>query len=125
MMVCFSAAGSSTATWPVLVMKAVKDGNLKKRGLVALKEYFEKVYQPEGGRAHFDLSENELKITVDACPAVTHLRKSDYPVAELFFETTKTVNETICEGTSFAAELLDYNLETGSGIQRFYCKESN
>ena len=93
--------------------------DLKKRGLVALKEYFEKVYQLEGGKAHFDFFEDELKITVNACPAVTHLRKNSYPIAELFFETTRTVNETICEGTFFAAELLDYNPETGSGIQRF------
>lgn len=93
--------------------------DLKKRGLVALKEYFEKVYQLEGGQAQFNLSEDELKITVEACPAVTHMRKNGYPVAELFSETTRTVNETICEGTLFAAELLDYDPETGSGIQRF------
>jgi len=93
--------------------------DLKKRGLVALKEYFEKVYQLEGGQAQFNFSEDELKITVEACPAVTHLRKNGYAVAELFFETTRTVNETICEGTLFVAELLDYNPETGSGIQRF------
>jgi len=61
---------------------------------------------------------------VEACPAVTHLRKNGYPVAELFFETTKTVNETICAGTLFAAELLNYNPETGSGIQHFYRKEN-
>ena len=97
---------------------------LKKRGLVALKEYFERIYQLEGGGTHFDLSENELKITVDVCPAVTHLRKNNYPVAELFFETTGTVNETICEGTPFTAELLNYNPETGSNIQRFYRKET-
>ena len=93
--------------------------DLKKRGLVALKEYFEKVYQLEGGQAQFDLSEDELKITVEACPTVTHLRKNGYQVAELFFETTRTVNQTICKGTPFAAELLNYNPETGSGIQRF------
>jgi len=97
--------------------------DLKKRGLVALKEYFGKVYQLEGGKARFDLSADELRITVDACPAVAHLRKNNYPVAELFFETTRTVNETICQGTPFAAELLDYNQETGSGTQRFYRRE--
>ena len=98
--------------------------DLKKRGLVALEEYFKKVYQVEGGKARFDLFEDELKITVDACPAVTHLRKNGYLAAELFFETTRTVNETICDGTPFAAELLDYNQETGSGVQRFYLKET-
>ena len=65
--------------------------------------------------ANIDLAVNP----VEACPAVTHLRKNGYPVAELFFETTRTVNETICEGTHFAAELLNYNPKTGSGIQRF------
>ncbi len=94
--------------------------SVKKRGLVALKEHFEKVYQVEGGSIQITFSEDELVLKVKACPAVTHMRKHGYPVARLFYETVRTVNETLCEGTPFSAELIEYNEETGSSIQCFY-----
>ena len=92
---------------------------INQRGLVAFREYLAIVYEKEGGQVRFDLSEDELTVHVEACPAVMHMRKHGYPVARLFHETTKTVNEAICEGTPFAAELLEYDPETGRGIQRF------
>jgi hypothetical protein len=92
------------------------------RGLVALKEYFAGVYELEGGKAQMTLSDDELRIEVEACPAVTHMRKQGYPVARLFHETTRTVNEAICHGTPFTAELLDYDEATGRSTQRFYRK---
>jgi len=59
---------------------------LRARGLVALEEHFRKVYDLEGGAAQFHRSEDELRIEVVACPAVTHVRKQGYPVAKLFHE---------------------------------------
>ena len=94
--------------------------DLKRRGLVALKEHFAEVYEEEGGKVEITPGEDELRIAVEACPAVAHMRERGYPIARLFHETTKTVNETICEGTPYAAELLDYDDRTGRGIQRFY-----
>jgi len=93
---------------------------LKRRGLVALEEHFARVYEEEGALARMRLSDDELLIELEACPAVTHMRKRGYRVAGLFGETTKTVNEAICEGTPFAAELLEYDDETGRSIQRFF-----
>ena len=97
---------------------------LQQRGLVALKEHFEKVYETEGGEAAFELSDDELVIRVAACPAVTHMREQNYPVADLFHETTRTVNETVCEGTPYAAELVEHEPETGRSVQRFYRRAS-
>lgn len=94
---------------------------LKKRGLIALKEHFEHIYKVERANANIVLKDDdELIISVDVCPAVEHIRKNNVKVADLFYETTKTVNETICEGTPYAFELIGYNHETGGGIQRFY-----
>ena len=93
---------------------------LRTRGLVALREHFAKLYREEGGEVRFTLSDDELLIHVASCPAVTHMRRRGYPVARLFHETTKTVNEAICEETPFAAELVRYDGETGSSVQRFY-----
>ena len=94
--------------------------DIERRGLIALKEHFERIYNLEGGRIDLTFSDDEMTLKVEACPAVTHMRKNGYPVARLFHETTKTVNEALCEGTPFAAELVEYDPETGRSVQRFY-----
>ena len=94
--------------------------DLKQRGLVALKEHYEKIYKIEGGKIDITFSEDELILKVEACPAVTHLRKDGYPVARLFHETTETVNETICQDSEFLFELVEYDQQTGRSVQRFY-----
>ena len=98
--------------------------DLKQHGLIALKEHFEKLYELEGGTVQMDLSEDELIIQVKACPAVTHMRQRGQPVAHLWYETTRTVNEALCAGTQFAAELLEYDEQTGRSQQRFYRRAS-
>ena len=93
---------------------------LKTRGLAALAEHFRTIYELEGEAARLTLSEDELRIEVDACPAVKHMRQRGYPVARLFRETTETVNRAICHETPFAAELVEYDDLTGRSIQRFF-----
>jgi len=92
---------------------------MKRRGLVALKEHIENTYKTEGGRVAIDFSETEMTVRVAACPAVMHMREKGYKVSPHFVETTGTVNKAICEGTGYAAELVEYDEETGRSIQRF------
>ncbi|MDY7010221.1 MAG: hypothetical protein SVV80_05640 [Planctomycetota bacterium] len=99
--------------------------DLKTRGLVALKEHFEKIYKIEGAEVRISLSDDQLVIDVPACPAVTHMRQRGYPIAELFYETTRTVNEAICAGSEFAADLVEYDEQTGRSVQRFYRKAAS
>jgi len=47
------------------------------------------------------------------------MRSRGEDVSPLFVETTRTVNEALCDGTPFAAELLAYDPATGRSIQRF------
>lgn len=96
---------------------------LKSRGLSALKEHFDKIYTAEGAHVDIDFSDDELVLNVAACPAVTHIRGRGYPVSKLFYETSRTVNRALCEGTPFAFELIEYDEETGQSIQRFYRRE--
>ena len=93
---------------------------LKERGLIALKEHFQNIYRIEGAQIDISFSDNEMILKVPTCPAVTHMREHGYQVAELFHETTATVNQAICEGTDFAAELSEYDAQTGRSVQRFY-----
>ena len=94
--------------------------DINSRGLVALKEHFEAIYAREGGRIRTILTEDELILEVEACPAVMHMRDHGYAVAERFSETERTVNAALCEGTPFKAELIEYDPQTGRSTQRFY-----
>jgi hypothetical protein len=98
--------------------------SLKARGLAALKEHFERIYALEGAAVEIRLSDDELVIRVAQCPAVTHMRANGYPVARLFEETTRTVNEALCEGTPYAAELVEYQPQDGRSVQRFFRRKT-
>jgi hypothetical protein len=97
---------------------------LKVEGLTALKQHFEKIYRIESGKIEITCSADKLILEVDACPAVMHMRKHGYIVAKLFYETTKTLNEALCKGSPFTAELIEYDKETGRSVQRFYRRKS-
>lgn len=92
---------------------------VKSRGLKALHEHFAHIYDIEQGDVRFDLTPDALTMHVAACPAVSYMREHNRPVSPLWYETTKTVNETICDGTPFRAELLDYDEQTGRSTVRF------
>ena len=97
---------------------------IKSAGLGAIRRHYEKVYQIENGEIEFSKNEEELLLRVRESPAVKHLRAQGYPVATLFHETVKTVNEALCEGTCWATELVEYDEQTGRSVQRFYRRES-
>jgi hypothetical protein len=88
-------------------------------GLPVLRAHFEKNYRDESAEVEFFQNEDELLIRVKNCPAVTHIQQNNYTLARLFGETTRIVNEVLCEGSPFQAEILDYQPETGAGTQRF------
>ena len=100
---------------------------LKKRlceqGLSALKDYFENMYAAESGEITTTLTDTELVVSVSSCPAVMHMRGHGYTVARLFRETTETVNSALCDGTPYAAELVEYDEDTGKSVQRFSWRE--
>ncbi|HHW31418.1 MAG TPA: hypothetical protein GXX20_07060 [Clostridiaceae bacterium] len=99
--------------------------DIKKRGLAAIKDHYEKIYAIEeaSNDVEFTLSEDELIIKVNKCPAVTHIRSCGIEMAPLYYETFKTTNEVICEGSPFAYELVEYDKDTGRSLERFYRKE--
>lgn len=97
---------------------------LRRRGLVALEEHFARIYATEGSPIRTRLTAEELVLEIDSCPAVTHMRKHGMPVARLFSETSRTVNEALCEGTAYAAELVSYRDSDGRSVQRFYRRAS-
>ncbi len=99
-------------------------GEIKRRGLEALKEHLENLYTLEKARFSVACSPDELILNVDACPALGRVREMGLPVSRYFDETTKTVNAAICEGTGFKFELLAYDPETGRRVERYSRSDS-
>ncbi len=92
---------------------------LREDGLAALREYFEGVCALESAECRIEESPDELILRIARCPAVAHIRKMGLTLSPYFLETTRAVNEAICEGTPYEAELLEYDPETGRSVQRF------
>jgi len=93
---------------------------INRRGLAAIKERIEHAYRTEQALVTTRLSPDELLVEVPACPAIAHMRSHGYAVARLWGETSRTVYETICAGTPFAVEVLEYDDATGRSRVRFY-----
>ena len=99
--------------------------DLSVRGLVALKEHFEKIYGLEESSDDIEimLTDDSLMLKIRKCPAVTHMRRSGVCVSPLFYETSKTVCTTICDGTPYSYRLVSYDDDTGAAIQLFSRRE--
>ena len=97
---------------------------IRERGLAALQEHIERTYALEGGEVRITRSDDEMWLEVVSCPAVRHLREAGYAVAPLFGETSKTVYETICAGTPFECQWLDYDETTGRAALRFFRRQT-
>ena len=93
---------------------------IKTEGLAPLKEHFERIYDIEGGQVEISFTGDELELRIPACPAVMHMREHGYCVDNLFYETSKTINEALVDGTPFEAELVEYDEQTGRSVQRFF-----
>jgi hypothetical protein len=93
---------------------------LRTRGLPALAEHFVKIYAIEGAHPQICFTDDELTITVDASPAVEHMKAHGYEVARLFHETDLAVYQAICRETPFDVEMVSCNPDTGGSVFRFY-----
>ncbi len=93
---------------------------LGEKGLNVLKEHFAAIYAQEGVECRIEESADALVLTVPSCPAVAHIRKMGFRLSPSFVETTRTLNEAICEGTPYQSELLEFDPETGRTVVRFF-----
>ncbi|MBQ9843796.1 MAG: hypothetical protein IJO31_06545 [Oscillospiraceae bacterium] len=96
--------------------------DFKARGLVALMEQQQKLYETEEmpEAFHAELSDNDLVVTVDRCPAITYFRKQDYAPSPWYIELTRTVNETIADLCDLGFSLISYDEQTGAAKYRYF-----
>lgn len=90
-----------------------------RRGLAALEEHLAAAFAREGGGAEVGRDGDDLVVAVTACPAVRHIAKLGERLSPRFFETTRTVNEVLCEGTPFGFSFDALDCAAGRCIQRF------
>ena len=93
---------------------------IRDKGLLAIKEHYEKIYEIEGARFDISFAQDELIIHLLASPAVMHIKAEGQYVSELFRESVATVNKTICQDTPYDIELLEYHEGNGAYRMRFF-----
>ncbi len=97
--------------------------DLRARGLVALRDYWQRVFELEGGDAQVDLESEALVLTVQRCPAISHMQEHNYAIARHFCEHTRIVNEAVCAAAGYVATV-EYVQDAGRCVQRFAKREA-
>ena len=92
---------------------------LRTRGLDALREHWQSIFELEGGEFAIAMEEATLVLTVHRCPAVCHMREHHYAIADHFCEHTRIVNDAVCRAAGYAASV-EYDQDAGRCIQRFW-----
>ena len=92
---------------------------LKREGLTALEEHWRRIFDLEGGDYTLEYEDDTLVLTVSSCPAVCHLKERDLLFTERFCETTKVVNDTICQAAGYGCSC-EYEPGKGKCVQKFW-----
>ena len=97
----------------------IKD--IKERGLVAIKEWIEKIYTVEEAieLVHFDLTENSLTVTIDKSPVIEYMHGLNQEPGKYYIEETRTLYGAIADACNFGFSLEYYN-EDGGAEFRFF-----
>ena len=93
---------------------------LKEKGLLAIKEYFKKIYKIEGAVFEMNFSQDDLIIHLFESPAVMYIKTEGHPVSSLYQETVLTVNKEICRNTQYDCEVIEYKNRNGAYKLRFF-----
>ena len=85
------------------------------KGLIALKENFINVYKKEewSEYLHTELTENELKVKIDKCPAITYMKSAGHTPSQWYKETTYTVYKVLAEMCGLGFTVNYYNEDNG------------
>jgi hypothetical protein len=98
---------------------------LKARGLAALREHWRRIFTLEGGVFSFRTLRRKgptLELRVRRCPAIHHMKKMGYVIADRFCEGTRIVNEEICCAAGYECSI-EYEQSKGRCVQQFWRKK--
>lgn len=93
----------------------------KMRGMVAIKEKLEQVYETEEASEvlHTELTEDELIVTIDKSPVITYMASLNQKPSKYYIEETRTVYGAIADGCDLGFELVYYNEDGGCQFRFF------
>lgn len=105
------------ASYYAPLVKAVQE-----KGLSALKEHIEHIYEIEeaSDAIKITITENELLVEVSYCPAIAYMKSIGYEPSKWYIEETRTVNETIADNADLGFELIFYDDKDGKAAYRFF-----
>ena len=95
---------------------------IRKKGISAVREHLEKIYSAEEAAEvlHINGTENELKVNIDRCPAVSYMHSIGIEPSPWYNKLTSTVNRTIAAESGLGFEMISYESETGRAEYRFF-----
>ncbi len=90
--------------------------DIKKRGLLAIKEWIEDVYEREEATdlLHTELSDNTLTVTIDKSPVIEYMHSLNQEPGRFYDQQTKTLYAVVAESAGFGFELAYYNEDGGT-----------
>jgi hypothetical protein len=96
--------------------------DIKRRGLIAIKEWIESVYEKEEALdvLHCKLSEKELCVTIDKSPVIEYMHSLNQEPSKYYIEETRTLYSAIADACNLGFSLEYYN-ECG-GTQFIFTK---
>ena len=94
----------------------------EEKGLKAIRDYQQDLYEKEEMPEvfHAELTDNDLTIVIDRCPAVTFMKEHNYTPSRWYIELTRTVNMVIADVLDLGFSLEYYNEEDGACKYRFF-----
>lgn len=97
--------------------------DFSKRGLIAVKEWLEKIYAAEEAEAvlHTKVSEDSLSVTVDESPAIAYMHTLGQKPSQYYVEETKTLYAAIADACNMGFEL-EYYQTNGACKYKFFKK---
>ena len=96
--------------------------DIKARGLKAMEEKILHDYAEEEvpEDCHTTLTDTELTVVIDKCPAVMHIKSFGYSPCKWFKYTTSEVYDEIANRSNYGFEVEYYNEENGATKYRFF-----
>ncbi len=95
--------------------------DIKNRGLVAIKEWIEKVYEVEEASEvlHTELDGEVLTVTIDKSPVIEYMYSLNQKPSRYYIEQTRTLYSAIADACNLGFTLEYYNEDGGTSFKFF------
>lgn len=79
---------------------------IKKEGLSVLEKYWQRIFSLEGAEFKIERKgDEEIKLSVSRCPALSHMKKTGYPVYRDFCLQCRVINGVLAEKAGLKSEV--------------------